>query len=170
MGSTPRTFMVNAIGDLTKLVKPGDYVRISGIYTAEPYSGFKGMRAGLLCSCYTDAMDIEIEKISFSDIEISNEDLVRIQEMSEKQDIYELMARSIAPEIYGHEDVKKALLLMMIGGISQDTEDKGLKLRGDIHMCLMGDPGVAKSQLLKFISNVAPRAVYTTGKGSSGIK
>lgn len=57
---------------------------------------------------------------------------------------------------------------MMVSGVTNETKD-GMKLRGDIHLCLMGDPGVAKSQLLKFISNVSPRSVYTTGKGSSGV-
>lgn len=70
-------------------------------------------------------------------------------------------------EIYGHEDVKKALLLAMVGGVSKVLPD-GMKLRGDIHACLMGDPGVAKSQLLRYVAHISPRAVYTTGKGSSG--
>lgn len=79
-----------------------------------------------------------------------------------------IAARSIAPEIYGHEDVKKALLLMLVGGAPLKLKD-GVRIRGDVHMCMMGDPGVAKSQLLKHISKVAPRGVYTTGKGSSGV-
>ena len=79
-----------------------------------------------------------------------------------------LQARSIAPEIYGHEDVKKALLLLLVGGSSRALPD-GMRIRGDVHVCLMGDPGVAKSQLLKHIAALAPRGVYTTGKGSSGV-
>ena len=70
-------------------------------------------------------------------------------------------------EIYGHEDVKKALLLAMVGGVTRQLPD-GMKLRGDVHLCLMGDPGVAKSQLLRYVVHISPRAVYTTGKGSSG--
>ena len=68
------------------------------------------------------------------------------------------MAQSIAPEIFGHEDVKKALLLLLVGGATKEMGD-GMKIRGDINVCLMGDPGVAKSQLLKYIATVAPRAV-----------
>jgi len=82
--------------------------------------------------------------------------------------VYTKLAQSIAPEIYGHEDVKKALLLLLVGGVTRVMED-GMKIRGDINICLMGDPGVAKSQLLKYIANIAPRGVYTTGKGSSGV-
>ena len=82
--------------------------------------------------------------------------------------LYQKLAQSIAPEIYGHMDVKKALLLLLVGGVTKTMGD-GMKIRGDLNICLMGDPGVAKSQLLKYISKVAPRGVYTTGKGSSGV-
>ena len=87
----------------------------------------------------------------------------RIEEMQNSDDLYHKMAQSIAPEIFGHDDVKKALLLLLVGGATRQMED-GMKIRGDINVCLMGDPGVAKSQLLKHIATVAPRAVYTTGK------
>ena len=78
------------------------------------------------------------------------------------------MAASIAPEIFGMEKVKQALLLLMAGGVTKETHDS-LKIRGEINIALIGDPGIAKSQLLKHISYLAPRAVYTTGKGSSGV-
>ena len=73
-----------------------------------------------------------------------------------------------AHEIFGHLDVKKALLLQLIGGVTKEMGD-GMRIRGDISICLMGDPGVAKSQLLKYICKVAPRGIYTTGRGSSGV-
>jgi DNA replication licensing factor MCM7 len=82
--------------------------------------------------------------------------------------IYEKLAQSIAPEIYGHEDVKKALLLQLTSGVTKHMSD-GMKIRGDINICLMGDPGLGKSQLLKHISTIARRCVYTTGKGSTGV-
>ncbi|GMM39789.1 mini-chromosome maintenance complex protein 7 [Hanseniaspora uvarum] len=82
--------------------------------------------------------------------------------------IYERLAKSIAPEIFGHTDVKKSLLLLLVGGNDKKVGD-GLAIRGDINICLMGDPGVAKSQLLKAITKISPRGVYTTGKGSSGV-
>merc|ERR1711972_792050 len=82
--------------------------------------------------------------------------------------LYESASKSIAPEIFGHLDVKKALLLVLIGSFTKTMQD-GMRIRGDIHTLLMGDPGVAKSQLLKQVCNIAPRSIYTTGKGSSGV-
>jgi DNA replication licensing factor MCM7 len=82
--------------------------------------------------------------------------------------VYDKLASSIAPEIWGHDDVKKSLLLLLVGGVDRKMAD-GLKIRGDINILLMGDPGVAKSQLLKKVADLAPRGVYTTGRGSSGV-
>ncbi|KAI2492196.1 Chromosome maintenance protein [Fragilaria crotonensis] len=78
------------------------------------------------------------------------------------------LASAIAPEIFGHEDIKRSLLLQLVGGCTRKLPD-GMRIRGDINICLMGDPGVAKSQLLKHVAGMAPRGVYTTGKGSSGV-
>ena len=109
---------------------------------------------------------IERHKKNYSDmVELSDDMENRIDDASTDAEIYSKMARSLAPEIYGHEDVKKALLLQLVGGVTRKMKD-GMKIRGDINICLMGDPGVAKSQLLKHIASVAPRGVYTTGKGS----
>lgn len=84
-----------------------------------------------------------------------------------QDDFYTRLASSIAPEIYGHLDVKKALLLLLVGGV--DKRPDGMKIRGNINICLMGDPGVAKSQLLGYINRLATRSQYTTGRGSSGV-
>ena len=83
-------------------------------------------------------------------------------------DLFQRFAKSICPEIFGMEEVKQALLLLMIGGVSKEMND-GMRIRGNINALLMGDPGVAKSQFLKHISGFAPRGIYTTGKGSSGV-
>ncbi|GIL88994.1 hypothetical protein Vretimale_16291 [Volvox reticuliferus] len=168
-GATPRTLSVHLLGEVTRSVKPGDDVTITGIFLPEQYTGFKAMRAGLLMSTYLEAHNIVQSKRQFgSAFELSETEVAAIEALGESGDVYGRLARSIAPEIFGMEDVKKALLLMMVGGQTRVFPD-GLKLRGDVHVCLMGDPGVAKSQLLKYVSRVMPRAVYTTGKGSSGV-
>lgn len=82
--------------------------------------------------------------------------------------LFARLARSICPEIFGMIEVKESLLLLMVGGVTKEMSD-GMKIRGNINVLLMGDPGIAKSQLLKHISSFAPRGIYTTGKGSSGV-
>lgn len=89
-----------------------------------------------------------------------------IENLVEEGQVYERLSQSIAPEIFGHEDIKKVLLLQLVGGVSRTLSDS-IKMRGDIHACLMGDPGVAKSQLLKHVCKITPRSVYTTGRYAS---
>lgn len=94
-------------------------------------------------------------------MELTDEEI----EIVSQENIYERLANSIAPEIYGHMDVKKSLLLTLVGGV--DTNETGMKIRGAINVLLVGDPGVAKSQLLSYVDRLALRSQYTTGRGSS---
>lgn len=168
IGQIPRSLTVHCFGSLVRKVNPGDVVDISGIFLPTPYTGFKAMRAGLMTDTYLEAHHIHQHKKAYSEMIVDAQLVRRIDRYRQSGQVYELLAKSIAPEIYGHLDIKKALLLLLIGGVSKEMGD-GMKIRGDINMCLMGDPGVAKSQLLKYISKVAPRGVYTSGRGSSGV-
>ncbi|CAL9136279.1 unnamed protein product [Musa acuminata var. zebrina] len=167
-GHIPRSLTVHLRGELTRKVVPGDVVELSGIFLPIPYSGFRALRAGLVADTYLEAMSITHFKKKYEDYELKADEQEQIERLAEDGDIYNKLARSLAPEIFGHEDVKKALLLLLVGAPHRKLSD-GMKIRGDLHICLMGDPGVAKSQLLKHIINVAPRGVYTTGRGSSGV-
>ena len=160
VGHIPRSCSVSLMESLTRKALPGDHIIVTGIYLPRPYTGMNGLRAGLLTDAYILGMSIDNLKVANSILTPSS--------LTITLPSYELLAKSIAPEIFGHEDVKKTLLLMMAGGVTKSISD-GMKIRGDINICLMGDPGVAKSQLLKFISKCTPRAIYTTGKGSSGV-
>ena len=104
----------------------------------------------------------ESEKIK----EFSKSELDKILQMKNDQSIYNNLSKAICPSVFGHDEVKKGLLLMLFGGVNKETRE-GIKLRGDINICLVGDPSTAKSQFLKYICNLIPRSVYTSGKGSS---
>lgn len=123
--------------------------------------GYRAIRAGLIADTYLEMESFELMKQKYEDMELSEDITAHIDDMSDDKDIYSKLARSICPEIYGHEDVKKALLLQLVGGVTRHGSD-GMRIRGDINVLLMGDPGVAKSQLLKHIATIAPRGVYTT--------
>lgn len=169
VGHIPRSMTLHLYGPLVRSNSPGDVVNVTGIFIPTPYQGFKGVRAGLLTDTYLECHHVSQLRKSYESLEITPEIVSQIEEMaSDEHNFYDRLANSIAPEIYGHQDVKKILLLLLIGGVSKEVGD-GMKIRGDINVCLMGDPGVAKSQLLKYISKVAPRGVYTTGRGSSGV-
>ncbi|KAI8580761.1 hypothetical protein K450DRAFT_235819 [Umbelopsis ramanniana AG] len=168
VGHIPRTMSIHLYGELCRSLNPGDVCNIAGIFLPLPYTGFRAMRAGLLTDTYLEAQNIHRLKKQYDQMEMTPDIAEKIAELERDPEIYNKLARSIAPEIYGHEDVKKALLLLLVGGVTKNVVD-GMKIRGDINICLMGDPGVAKSQLLKFIAKVAPRGVYTTGRGSSGV-
>ena len=154
-------------GEQTRQCQPGDHVNVTGVFLPLLRQGFRAMVQGLLSDTYLEAH--RVIKTNKSD---DDEDLAK--ELSESEikqiaenDFYDKLASSIAPEIYGHEDVKKALLLLLVGGVN--CNPNGMKIRGNINICLMGDPGVAKSQLLSYMDRLAHRSQYTTGRGSSGV-
>ena len=119
------------------------------------------MQNNLLASTFIDVTAIRKHKSNTINSEIEGDVLQKIEKYREDQNLYSRLAESIAPEIFGHTDVKKALLLLLSSGVSRNLQD-GVSVRGDIHICLMGDPGVAKSQLLKHMVQLAPRFVDTS--------
>jgi len=167
VGHIPRSITVYARGELTRLATPGDHIQICGIFLPIKADGFKGLASGLLSDTYLEAH--KITKLSKSEDDLGQETEMTEEELKalNEEDFYNKLSCSIAPEIYGHEDVKKALLLLLVGGV--DRNPAGMKIRGNINICLMGDPGVAKSQLLSYMDRLAPRSQYTTGRGSSGV-
>ncbi|KAJ3414676.1 MCM DNA helicase complex subunit mcm6 [Chytridiales sp. JEL 0842] len=102
----------------------------------------------------------EIEK------QFKPEELVEVRQMQSERNIYQKLVASIAPHVFGHENVKKGILLQLLGGVHKRTGES-INLRGDINVCIIGDPSVAKSQFLKYVASFMPRAIYTSGKASS---
>jgi len=166
-GHVPRSMSISLVGDMTRTLGPGDVVDISGIFLPRTQTGYTGT-SSLVSTTYLQTMSIAPHKAKYTEMEETPEIAQQLHKLKNIPDIYTHLAKSIAPEIYGHVDVKKALLLLLCGGVTRTLAD-GVKIRGDVHVCLMGDPGVAKSQLLKHIVSIAPRGVYTTGRGSSGV-
>jgi DNA replication licensing factor MCM7 len=167
-GNVPRSITVYIFGENTRKCQCGDKVTVTGIWLPLRASGWRAMKQGLRGQTYLHAQQISREKKGYSVRHHSDEIMAQVKEASEDPDIYNKLARSLAPEFYGLEDVKKALLLLLVAGVTKKMKD-GMKIRGDINILLMGDPGVAKSQLLRAVCRIAPRAVYTTGQGSSGV-
>lgn len=169
IGHVPRSITVYAFGECTKQCSPGDSITIHGIYLPSVITGLRTYKSRLIHDTYIEAFTIVKHKQSYKDTFMSEDMISMIANQKQKTpDIYSALAKSIAPEIYGMEDIKKALLLLLVGGVNKEMPD-GMKIRGNINILLMGDPGVAKSQLLKYIAHISPRGVYTTGKGSSGV-
>ncbi|CAB9519862.1 Zygotic DNA replication licensing factor mcm3 [Seminavis robusta] len=177
IGHVPRSMSVYCRGELTRMATPGDVVTIDGIFLPRKLaeSGFAAIKAGLISTTYLESQNIIVHKKSYDESlldSLSDEESAKldaeIMTIATGEDPVGKLSSSLAPEIFGHEDIKRALLLQLVGGCTRSLPD-GLKIRGDINVCLMGDPGVAKSQLLKHVASIAPRGVYTTGKGSSGV-
>jgi len=145
---------------------PGSKVRVYGIVKEVPIilrTGAQSIRYDLMM----DSNYIEPIDETYQDIEINPEEEKEILDLSKNERVYESFIQSIAPSIYGHDDIKEAILLQLMGGVRKQKED-GTTTRGDIHILLCGDPGSGKSQLLTFVSKLAPKARFVSGKGTSG--
>src|SRR5256885_8117985 len=107
-----------------------------------------------------------MERVEFEEIEVTEEDAHRIREIGSSPDIFRLITASIAPSIYGMHVEKEALALQLFGGVAKVMPD-GRRIRGDIHLILVGDPGTGKSELLSYMIRLSPRGIYATGKAAS---
>ncbi|WP_370511837.1 minichromosome maintenance protein MCM [Methanothermobacter sp. KEPCO-1] len=161
-GEQPRQITVVLEDDLVDTLTPGDIVRVTGTLRTvrdERTRRFKNFIYGN----YTEFLEQE-----FEELQISEEDEEKIKELAADPNIYEKIIRSTAPSIHGYREVKEAIALQLFGGTGKELDDK-TRLRGDIHILIVGDPGIGKSQMLKYVSKLAPRGIYTSGKGTSGV-
>ncbi|WP_152039669.1 minichromosome maintenance protein MCM [Salinigranum salinum] len=163
-GETPQSIDVNLEDDVTGKVTAGDHVTLNGVLHIEQQTSNNEKTP--IFDLYMDGVSITVEDEEFEDMEITEEDVLEILELSNSPDIYEKMIGSLAPSIYGYEQEKLAMILQLFSGVTKRLKD-GSRIRGDLHMLLIGDPGTGKSQLLSYVRNIAPRSVYTSGKGSS---
>lgn len=163
-GETPQSLDVDIVDDITGEVSPGDHVTCVGVLHIEQVE--QGNEKSAIFDLYMDGVSIAIEDEEFEDMDITDADRREIIELSNRDDIYDAMVDSIAPAIYGYEEEKLAMILQLFSGVTKHLPD-GSRIRGDLHMLLIGDPGTGKSQMISYVENIAPRSVYTSGKGSS---
>ncbi len=164
-GQLPQYIDIEIDGDLVNVSRPGDRIVVTGIIRADQERGRRTAPQSLF---KIKLQGLWIEELARGNekIEITPEDEIKILEIAKNPNAYEILKNSIAPGIYGHEDIKEALLLLAVGS-PQVTLPDGQTLRGDINILLVGDPGTAKSEFLKYVSRLAPRALYTSGRGST---
>ncbi|KKY20850.1 putative dna replication licensing factor mcm3 [Phaeomoniella chlamydospora] len=169
-GQLPRGVDVILDDDMVDRVKPGDRIQLVGTFRSlgnrNAGSGSSTFRTLVLANnivLLSSKSGGGIAQATITDTDVRN-----INKLSKKKNVFELLAHSLAPSIYGHDYIKKAVLLMLLGGMEKNL-DNGTHLRGDINILMVGDPSTAKSQLLRFVLNTAPLAIATTGRGSSGV-
>ena len=191
-GQTPHSVSLCAYDELADICKAGDRVEVTGIFKCNQVRVNPRQRTVKnIFKTFVDVVHIQkVDKkrlgVDISTIEeelanhvagdieenrkVTEEEEARIKETAARSDVYELLARSLSPSIYEMDDVKKGILLQLFGGTNKSFEKGGSpKYRGDINILLCGDPSTAKSQLLNYVHKIAPRGVYTSGKGSSAV-
>ena len=165
-GRVPRSKEVILLGDKIDIARPGDEVEVVGTFSSQ-YDFKMNIKHGApIFKTYIECNSIqrthELVSTSISDIDKS-----KIKALSKNPDVFEIITQSVAPSIYGHTEIKQAIILALFGGVPKKKDSH--KIRGDINILLLGDPGLGKSQFLKYIQCVSHRSVYTTGKGASAV-
>lgn len=163
-GEQPQTLDVDIEDDLSGMVAPGDRVTTSGVLRS--YQRVTKQEKSTYFDLVLDGLSIEREDQEFDEVVITPEDEEIILELGNSVDIFDRMIASIAPSIFGYDEIKEAMALQLFSGVPKHLPD-GSRIRGDIHVLLVGDPGIAKSQLLRYAIKLSPRGIYTSGKGTT---
>src|ERR671910_719098 len=172
-GHLPHYLEVTIIGDLVDQCRPGDRILLTGIVRIEQEQLSQQMKTSLFRLRmegnnieYLGGRTADKDSRTIERLEISSEDEKHIFALARKNDAYDILISSYAPHVYGHEVIKEVILLLIVGSVTKRLED-GSTRRGDINVLLVGDPGTAKSEMLKFAAKIAPRGLYTSGRGST---
>ena len=163
-GQLPRNLHLKMFGEIVDTARPGDNVSVVGIVRTLP----KKVKGGQLSvfDLFVEVNSIKVlgkEPEAIPDISEIN----RIIELGKDPWIHRKILQSIAPSIYGYENIKEAIIYLLFGGVPKELED--IKIRGELNVLLIGDPGTAKSQLLRYVAKLAPRGLYTSGRGTSAV-
>jgi replicative DNA helicase Mcm len=164
-GQIPRSIEIMLTGDLVDISRAGDRISLVGILGTKQEYTSRGFKLSTF-STSVDANYVEISEKEAEGVTISTEDEKSIKDLSQDPNLFKKIIGSVAPSIYGYEEIKEAIAYQLAGGVAKIMPD-GIKIRGDVNILLVGDPGTAKSQMLQYIARIAPRGVYTSGKGST---
>lgn len=163
-GQLSRSIEVILTEDLVDNTKPGDRIQVNGVY--KPISNSQTLSIGTF---RTLIIATSIKNIKDTvERKIDRNMLREMKNLGSRADIFNLLSKSLAPSIYGHDRIKQAAILQLLGGVEKNLVS-GTRLRGDINLLLVGDPGCAKSQFLRHMLNISPLSFSTTGRGSSGV-
>jgi len=161
----PKSIEVLLFDDIVGKIVPGDRIKVVGILDTD-HIWRKGDMVSSSMKYVVIAIYVEHLEKAFEEIELMPDDVKKIEEVARDGEIYKKFISSIAPSLYGMEDIKEAVLLQLFGGVPKHLLD-GTRIRGDIHILLVGDPSTAKSQLLRYVRNLSPKGVYSSGRGAS---
>ena len=167
-GRLPRHREVILLWDLIDSAKPGEEIEVTGIYRNNYDAQLNNRNGFPVFATILEANHVVKSHDQLAGFRLTEEDEREIRALSRDPQIVDKIIASIAPSIYGHTDIKTAVALSLFGGVGKEAQGK-LKIRGDINILLLGDPGTAKSQVLKYIEKTAHRAVFATGQGASAV-
>ncbi|KAH9924901.1 MCM-domain-containing protein [Fomitopsis serialis] len=167
-GRLPRHREVILLWDLIDMAKPGEEIEVTGIYRNNFDASLNSKNGFPVFSTVLEANHVNKKEDQFAAFRLTEEDEKEIRMLAKDDRIRKRIVKSIAPSIYGHEDIKTALALSLFGGVPKDINRKH-RIRGDINVLLLGDPGTAKSQFLKYVEKTAHRSVFATGQGASAV-
>ncbi|KZV66830.1 MCM-domain-containing protein [Peniophora sp. CONT] len=167
-GRLPRHREVVLVWDLIDTAKPGEEIEVTGIYRNNFDASLNSKNGFPVFSTVIEANHINKKEDLFASFRLTEEDEKEIRALARDDRVRKRIIKSIAPSIYGHENIKTAVALSLFGGVSKDINRK-MRIRGDINILLLGDPGTAKSQFLKYIEKTAHRSVFATGQGASAV-
>ncbi|KAI0829890.1 MCM-domain-containing protein [Trametes gibbosa] len=167
-GRLPRHREVVLLWDLIDRAKPGEEIEITGIYRNNFDAALNSKNGFPVFSTILEANHVNKKEDQFAAFRLTEDDEKEIRDLARDDRIRKRIIKSIAPSIYGHEDIKTAIALSLFSGVSKDINRKH-RIRGDINVLLLGDPGTAKSQFLKYVEKTAHRSVFATGQGASAV-
>ncbi|KAG6150434.1 MCM DNA helicase complex subunit [Claviceps purpurea] len=167
-GRLPRTREVILLWDLIDKAKPGEEIEVTGIYRNNYDAQLNNRNGFPVFATILEANNVIKAHDQLAGFRMTEEDEQEIRKLSRDPNIVDRIVRSMAPSIYGHDDIKTAVALSLFGGVAKTTRGQH-HIRGDINVLLLGDPGTAKSQVLKYVEKTAHRAVFATGQGASAV-